>query len=58
MDKRLKYHNSGKSKYTKKYRPWEIHYYETFEKKKEALKRELFFKTVSGYMWLKNRKII
>jgi putative endonuclease len=42
LEQRLKNHNSGKVKSTKSGRPWVIHYYETFESKEEALKRELF----------------
>ena len=37
---RLKSHNSGKVKSTKAYRPWELVYLESFEQKREALKRE------------------
>ncbi|MFA3783790.1 GIY-YIG nuclease family protein [Melioribacteraceae bacterium 4301-Me] len=32
LEKRLKFHNAGKSKYTKKYRPWKLHYYESLHK--------------------------
>jgi putative endonuclease len=52
IKKRLKYHNSGKVRSTKAYRPWEIIYYEIFETKTEAMKRELFFKSIDGYNWL------
>ena len=54
---RLKQHNSGKVKYTKGHRPWIIHYYEIFESKSEAIKRELFFKSIDGYLWLKQNNI-
>ena len=52
LQKRLKYHNSGKVRSTKAYRPWKIIYFETFESKTEATKRELFFKSIDGYNWL------
>ena len=58
INKRLKYHNSGKSKYSKKFRPWVIHYYELFNSRQEAVKRELFFKSIDGYLWLKKNGII
>jgi putative endonuclease len=58
LNKRLLYHNSGKSKYTRKKMPWIIHYSEKYSKKNEALKREKFFKSIKGYLWLKENKII
>jgi len=58
LNERMKIHNSGKSKYTKGRRPWKLHYYEEFETKSEAMKREVFFKTVEGYKFLKGEKII
>lgn len=58
LKSRLKAHNSGKSKYTKSKRPWSIHYYEIFDSKSEAYRRELFFKSIDGYNWLKSNAII
>ena len=55
---RLKTHNSGKVRSTKGKRPWMIHYEETFEMKSEAYRRELFFKSIDGYNFLKKRNII
>lgn len=41
LDKRLKAHNSGQgAKYTKSRRPVVLSYYEVFETKSEAMKRE------------------
>ncbi len=48
LSKRIKEHNYGKVKSTKAYLPYELVYYETFENKTEARKRELFFKTGIG----------
>jgi putative endonuclease len=42
--RRLIEHNSGKSPYTSKKRPWKIVYAEKFGNKTEALKREKFLK--------------
>lgn len=42
---RLKYHNSGKVKSTKFYRPWRLVGYETCNTRSEAVKMEKFFKT-------------
>ena len=58
LDKRLLYHNSGKSRYTKSHRPWVLHYSESFLTKTASLKRELFFKSIDGYNWLKLNNII
>lgn len=55
---RLEKHNSGKVRYTKSRRPWKIHYFETFENKSEAYKKERFFKVIEGYRFLKENKII
>jgi len=51
-DKRLKYHNSGKVRSTKAYRPWKIIYTEEYTSKTEAIQREHFFKSIDGYNWL------
>jgi putative endonuclease len=40
IERRLSYHNSGKVKSTKAYKPWKIVYTERFETKSDALKRE------------------
>ena len=58
LEKRLKYHNAGKVRSTKAFRPWIIHYYETYSSKSEALKRERYFKSRDGYNWLKEQGII
>lgn len=55
---RLKDHNSGKVKYTKPRRPWQLHYFEEYETKSEAYKREMYFKSIDGYLFLKENNII
>lgn len=48
LDKRLKDHNDGKgAKYTKTRRPVELVYYEEFELKEEAMKREYAIKQLT-----------
>lgn len=49
LEKRLAEHNSGKVKYTKGHMPYAIHYFEVFGTRKEAYKREMFFKSIAGY---------
>jgi putative endonuclease len=58
FEKRLVEHNAGKTRSTKAYCPWVKQYVEEFANKTDALKRERFFKTRSGYRWLKNQAII
>jgi len=55
---RLKNHNLGKVGSTKSRTPFELIYFEEYETKSEASKREYFFKSIAGYTWLKNNKII
>ncbi len=58
LDQRVKAHNQGKVRSTRSRRPLKLIYYESYETKKVALQRELFFKTKAGYIWLKNQGII
>ena len=47
LEKRVEAHNSGKgAKYTKARRPVELAYYEEFETKEQAMKREYAIKQV------------
>jgi putative endonuclease len=58
LEKRLTEHNSGLSSYTKKFLPWDLIYFEEFSSRTEAVRRENFFKSLAGYHWLKENKII
>ncbi|MEX2602638.1 MAG: GIY-YIG nuclease family protein [Gracilimonas sp.] len=58
VEERLQDHNAGKQRYTKGRRPWKIHYTEAFKTRSEARKREAFFKSIDGYVWLKEHGII
>ena len=53
LERRLADHNAGRVRSTKGGRPWVLRHSETFGCKAEALRRERFFKTRSGYRWLK-----
>ena len=55
---RFKSHNACKVRSTKSERPWNIHYYEEFQTKSEAYKREIYFKSRNGYKYLKRKEII
>jgi len=58
LKNRLTQHKYGKVKSTKNRRPLILHYTEQFNTKKEAENRERFFKSIDGYNWLKENKII
>ena len=48
LEYRLEKHNSGKSRYTKRYIPWEVVYFEEFETRTEAMKSEKELKSHKG----------
>jgi putative endonuclease len=52
---RLKEHNSGKSRYTKAYKPWKVFYTEVCDNYAAARKREVYFKTTSGRRELRRK---
>ena len=52
ITKRLEDHLNSRSKFTKVTKDWELKYYETFETRSEAMKRELQIKK------MKSRKYI
>jgi len=53
LERRLIQHNEGLVKYTSKFKPWELVYYEEFETRSLAVRRERFFKTGKGRELLK-----
>jgi putative endonuclease len=54
IEDRIKIHNSGKgAKYTRGRLPVELEYYETYESKSEALKREIQIKSLTKTKKLK-----
>ena len=58
MVKRLKRHNQGKVRSTKAYTHWEVICTEEFKTKSEAYKREMFFKSIDEYQFLKSIHVI
>jgi putative endonuclease len=58
IEERILKHNKGRVRSTKARRPFILHYYEEFKTKQEAAKREYFFKTIKGYNYLKEKRII
>jgi putative endonuclease len=57
LKSRLKAHTAGKVRSTKSRRPLVLVYYEEFATKGEARRRELFFKSITGYTWLREKRI-
>lgn len=53
LHRRFQEHNSGQVKYTSRYMPWKLVYYEEYETRSEALAREKYFKSGKGRQWLK-----
>jgi len=52
---RIEQHDKGEVRSTKYRRPLNLVYYEVFLNKKDALKREKYFKTYYGSMFIKKR---
>ena len=52
--RRLSEHNSGGCKSTRNRRPLELVYHEDYDSKTEAMKRERFFKSTSGRVFLQS----
>ena len=53
LENRLREHNSGKSTFTSRYKPWVIVYSEKFDTIGEARKREKYLKSCAGRKFLK-----
>jgi putative endonuclease len=58
LERRIEEHNKGQVKYTKGRRPWILHYSENYETKSLAARREVFFKSIDGYNYLRKEKVI
>ena len=50
---RLEQHNKGLSPSTKPFIPWNLIFYEAYKNKRDAKRRELYFKTTKGRKALK-----
>ncbi len=48
VEDRLKRHNNGRVLYTKKFIPWKLVYFEEYNTKSEAFKREMEIKSFKG----------
>ena len=52
LENRLTEHNSGKTRSIKAYVPFVVVYFEIFNTREEAIKRERYFKTAAGRRFL------
>ena len=57
IEERLTQHNSGMTISIKKYIPFKVVYFEEFESREEAIKREKYFKSAAGRRFLKTKLI-
>ena len=48
LEKRLEFHNSSRARWTKRYQPWVLKYYEEFGDRTDAVKRERFLKSLKN----------
>ncbi len=48
IKRRLNEHNSGKSNYTRKYKPWKVVYFEEYGDEISARERERYYKSGAG----------
>jgi putative endonuclease len=55
VEKRIEQHNKGMTSSTKGYRPWKLFFYEVFETRAEARKREIYLKSGIGKEYIKNK---
>lgn len=53
LKRRLQEHNSGKTKSTKAYRPWELVFSESFQTRAEARNREKYLKSGVGREYIR-----
>jgi len=53
IERRVKEHNLGKSKFTRIYKPWEMVYKEEFSSEEEAVRREKYFKSAAGRRFIR-----
>ncbi|MEM9919505.1 MAG: GIY-YIG nuclease family protein [Bacteroidota bacterium] len=53
VERRLKEHNSGKTKSTKGYRPWQLFFSEEYPNREEARQREKYLKSGVGKEYIK-----
>jgi putative endonuclease len=57
LELRLNQHNKGRTKYTASRSPWKLIYFEEFQSREEAIKREKYFKSAAGRRFIKSLEL-
>ncbi len=57
LEQRLKQYNAGYTESIKKWIPFKIIYFESFETREEAIRQEKYFKSAAGRRFLKNKLV-
>jgi len=52
LERRLREHQEGRSPFTRRHKPKQLLYYEKYDSRSDAMKREKFFKGGKGREWL------
>lgn len=55
VERRLDEHNSGRTKSTKGWTPWNLFFFETFNTRRSARDREKYLKSGYGKQWIKEK---
>lgn len=55
IELRIEQHNSGTTKSISHKIPFELAYFETYETREEAIKREIYFKTAAGRKFIRQK---
>ena len=55
LEARLNQHNSGMTEAIRPYIPFEVAYFEEFESREAAIRREKYFKSAAGRRYLKKK---
>ena len=56
IERRIKEHNSGRTRSNKAFRPFELIYFEKVESRKEARVREIYLKSAAGKRFIMKNK--
>jgi len=56
LTRRINEHNSGKTRSTKGYKPWDLYYFEEYATRQEARQREKYLKSGEGREYIRNLK--
>jgi putative endonuclease len=58
LQKRVAEHNNSKSKSTRGKGPWRLVHHEEYATRPEAVRQEMYYKTIEGRLLLKSKEIL